>query len=185
MLWSDSQAVHHQFQLAELKTGRVLSDTLEIHILQLGRYNLNEQGLTTANREEQWLYWLLHAHEYEPDVLLRLLPDAAICQATKTLKKIAEVSEDKVMYDAREKAIRDQQWQIEASREAGRQEGMLEGEIKGRHEEMIKGEIRLIGTLQELLLLPLTPEAELAQKSLEELKALSGQLKPQLRNRTF
>jgi len=56
-----------------------------------------------------WLFWFLHAHEYEADALLKLFPQQAIRQATQTIVNIAQVTEDKVMYDVREKAIRDQQ----------------------------------------------------------------------------
>jgi len=51
------------------------------------------------------------------------------------------------MYDTREKAIRDQQWILNAARREGREEG----EIKGREEGELFGKIRM---LQNLLSLP-------------------------------
>ena len=60
---------------------------------------------------------------------LRLFPQEAIQQATQTIHRIAMVAEDKAMYDAREKAIRDQQWAVNAS--------FREGEAKGKIDEKI------------------------------------------------
>ena len=127
ILWKDATAVHHRFQLVDLPSGRVLNDTLEIHTLQLGRYTLTEADLPTATTLEWWLFWLLHAHEYEPEELLRLFPEAAFQQATRTITQIAQKTEDKAMYDAREKAIRDYQSAINSAHHEGRQ-------VKGRQE---------------------------------------------------
>jgi len=69
----------------------------------------------------------MHAHEYDRETLLKLLPDQAFQMATSTLTRISEITEDKQMYDSREKAIRDQRWEVYASRN----EGIIEGEIKG------------------------------------------------------
>ena len=40
--------------------------------LELARYNLQASDLANASLLQQWLYWLLHAHEYESEELLRL-----------------------------------------------------------------------------------------------------------------
>lgn len=102
LLWPDATRVHHVFRLADVEAGRVLAGTLELHTLELGRYNVKESELRLASMLDRWLYWLLHAHEYEPAVLLELLPQPAIRQATETLARIAQITEDKAMYDARE-----------------------------------------------------------------------------------
>ncbi len=141
VLWNDSKKVHHAFRFTDLESGRTLNDTLEIHTIELGRYDLQEKDLATASMLDCWLYWLLRAHEYEPDELLKLFPQEAIRQATQTITQIAQVTEDKAMYDAREKAIRDQQWLLNALR----REGFIEGEIEGE----IKGEIKMIRMIQE------------------------------------
>src|SRR5208282_3499839 len=78
VLWQDAVEVHHAFQLADRKSGRVLHGTLEIHTLELGRYNLQEPELRSAGMLDCWLFWFLHAHEYEPEALLTLFPQQAI-----------------------------------------------------------------------------------------------------------
>ena len=128
-----------------------------------------------------WLYWLLHAHEYEPAVPLELLPHYAIRQATETLAKISQVSEDKAMYDARERAIRDRKWELDRRL----REGEREGEIKGKIEGEIKGKIELIRMLQADLQTAVGKEQEaLRAMTLGQLESLTSNLQEQLRNRT-
>jgi predicted transposase/invertase (TIGR01784 family) len=171
-LWRDSPKVHHTFRLTDLESARVLSGTLEIHTLELGWYNMQEADLATASTLESWLYWLLHAHEYEIEELLKLFPQAAIQQASQTIRQISEITEDKIMYDSREKAIRDRNWLLSAAERRGEARGEARGEVKGR-----------ISTLQEILSLPITSDETLSAMSLEQLKELAGQLSKMLRER--
>ena len=132
ILWKDARKVHHAFRLTDAESGRVLPETLEIHTLELGRYNLRESDLKTANMLDCWLYWFLHAHEYEADALLKLLPQQPIRQATQTIVRIAQVTEDKTMYDAREKAIRDYQWAMNSARREGKVKARSKARLKAR-----------------------------------------------------
>ena len=114
----------------------------------------------------------MHAHEYEPGELLKLLPQPAIRRATETLTRIAEITEDKAMYDAREKASRDREWEIVATYRQGRREGKMEGEI------------RMVRTLQGLLGVAVAEERELHNLTLEQLQAMTSDLQEKLRTRT-
>ncbi len=174
-LWNDSQQVHHAFRLTDRDSGKTLANTLEIHTLELGKYNLKESDLSHASMLECWLFWLLHAHEYEADRLWQLLPHQPIQVATQVLPRIAQVTEDKIMYDAREKSIRDRQWELNASF----REGEATGEVKGE----AKGEAKMIRTLEDLLGDPVTAEDELLQLDLPTLQARSEALRQKLRSR--
>jgi len=127
-----------------------------------------------------WLFWLVHAHEYEPEALAKLLPQPAIRQATETLARIAEITEDKAMYDARERAIRDRKSEIYAAVREGEIKGKIEGKIEGE----IKGKIEMIQMLQGILRLPASEEQELRLLTLEQLQALTSDLQEKLRSRT-
>ena len=171
---------HQRFCLQEdlgTPENRVALISLLNAILELGRYNLRESELRSASLLDCWLYWLLHAHEYEPAALLELLPRLAIRQATETLARIAQISEDKAMYDAREKAIRDRKWELNGAF----REGQREGEIRGK----IEGKIETIQTLQGILRVPVSEEQELRTLTLEQLQALTSSLQEKLRNRTL
>ncbi|XZE18082.1 Rpn family recombination-promoting nuclease/putative transposase [Pirellulaceae bacterium SH449] len=174
-LWLDSDRVHHAFRLVDQETNRILKDTIEFHILEMGRYNLTERDLATANTLARWLYWLLHAHEYTEEELMRLFPEEEFKLATQTLAAINRITEDKQMYDATEKARRDRQWVINATR--------AEGESKGKIEGKIEGEIKLIRTLEGLLGRVPNEESQLKMRTLEELQQISTELQSHLRSR--
>jgi predicted transposase/invertase (TIGR01784 family) len=167
VLWKDARQVHHAFRLTDQKTGRILGGTLEIHTLELGWYTLKESELSMASMFDCWLYWFIHAHEYDTDALMKLFPQPAIQQATRTITQIAQKTEDKAMYDAREKVIRDQQWALNAAHR--------EGEIKG--------EIKLVRTLQEILGISISEEHELHAMDFDQLKALAADLQQRVRGR--
>ncbi len=108
------------------------------------------------------------------------------------------------MYDTREKAIRDssgsstppsaqpgkkvRQEGKELGREEGREEGREMGREEGREEGKIlgerKGEIKLIQTLQELLELPISDATSFQGQSLEQLRAITDELRTKLQKRS-
>ena len=154
----------------------MIGETLEIHTHELGWYNLQESELETASLLDRWLYWLLHAHQYDAQTLGSLFSQPEFQKATDSIDRIAKKTEDKAMYDTREKAIRDQQWILNAARREGREEG----EIKGREE----GEIKLIQTLQEILGGPVSDAAVFQGRSLEQLRAMTEELRKKIQRRT-
>ena len=79
------------------------------------------------------------------------------------------------MYDAREKALRDQQWALNAAHREGKIEGEIEGEIKG--------EIKLIRTLEGILGLALSSVEDLQKLELADLQVLTSNLQDRARNR--
>jgi predicted transposase YdaD len=113
-----------------------------------------------------------------------LFPQPEFQKATDSIDRIAKKTEDKAMYDTREKAIRDQQWILNAARREGREEGEIkgreEGKIKGREE----GEIKLIQTLQEILGGPVSDAAVFQGRSLEQLRAMTEELRKKIQRRT-
>ena len=149
-------------------SGRLLGETLEIHTLELGWYNLQESELGTASLLDRWLYWLLHAHQYDAQTLGSLFSQPEFQKATDSIDRIAKKTEDKAMYDTREKAIRDQQWILNAARREGREEG----------------EIKLIQTLQEILGGPVSDAAVFQGRSLEQLRAMTEELRKKFQRRT-
>jgi hypothetical protein len=149
----------------------VLKDTIEFHMLEMGWCDLAESELAVASPLERWLYWLLHAHEHTETELMRLFPESEFRQATQTLVAIKQITEDKQMYDTTEKARRDRQWAINATR--------AEGELKGK----IEGKIELIQTLEGLLGQVPSEASQLKSTTLEELQKMVTELQSQLRNR--
>ena len=79
------------------------------------------------------------------------------------------------MYDAREKAIRDRQWQLNAAFREGQREGEIKGEINDR--------IERIQSLQGILRVPVSDEQELRAMTVEQLQSLTHSLQEDIRNR--
>ncbi|MFM8574048.1 MAG: Rpn family recombination-promoting nuclease/putative transposase [Pirellula sp.] len=187
-IWTRGSKVHHAFRLTDSESGRTLENGVEIHTLELGWYNLVERDLATASDLERWLFWLLHAEEYDTETLRKLFPEPPIVQATATIDRIARVTEDKIMYDAREKRLRDQRWLVNASvrqgLEDGRNEGRIEGHREGHREGFNLGSLLgVIKSFQRLLGLAQSSDEELMTKDPAELSAMASELESQIQRK--
>lgn len=191
LLWSDSQQVHHAFRLTDQRSGRTLTNTLEIHTIELGQHQLTESQLATAGPLDCWLYWMKYADQYDAKDLESLFPKSEMLKATQTIEKISEITEDKLMYDSREKAIRDETWRLNATFADGEAKGIEKGIEKGIQKGIQKGikqgnkngKIELVQTLQQILLLDPTSSAILSQQSIAQLDQLAQQLRLQIQVR--
>lgn len=151
-------------------------DSIEIHTVELGKYKGTQESLRTASVLEQWCYWIIHSHEHSEDELRELLPGLEFLHATRELRKIQEITEEKQMYDSREKGHLDWQSSIVDAREEGREEGLEKGQEQG--------EIKLIRTLQEILNLPTSDDNEFEGKTLADLQAITASLRDQILKRS-
>lgn len=133
-----------------------------------------------ASKLEQWAFLLLRAQDFEADELERLLPGLDFKTAIDTLEVISAKTEDKLMYDQREKAQRDYEWAIAGARQEGREEGREEGERRGLEKGEMIGKLRI---LQELLGDPPTTTDQLAKLSPDALTAQLADLQQRLRDR--
>jgi hypothetical protein len=120
----------------------------------------------------KWCYWIKNADRHTEEDLRELLPGLEFLQATSELSDIQAITEEKEMYDSREKALLDYESNLIDARQEGRQEG-----------ELIGMEIGRIQLLQELLDLPLQNREELASMPSEEIVGLRKTLQSKLRDR--
>ncbi|MEQ1831376.1 MAG: hypothetical protein ABL921_35850, partial [Pirellula sp.] len=116
---------------------------------------------------EQWCYWIKHSHEHTAEELQELLPGLAFLRATAELKDIQMKTEEREMYDLRQKATMDYESNLIDARQEGRQEG----------------EIKLIRALQSILGIPHSTDDELSHNRLEELQSKTESLQKQILNR--
>lgn len=117
VLFHDNPKPHHRFQLIDEPSGRRLDHAIEIHTLELPKYNLNEATIAQADKLDQWVFLLLRAHEYDAVRLRQLLPGIEFDQAIGVIETIASKTEDRQMYDQREKALRDHEWALSSARQ--------------------------------------------------------------------
>jgi hypothetical protein len=99
-----------------------IPDSIEVHTVELTKYNLQEATISSAPEIEQWAFFFLFADRYEPERLRELLPGIEFQQAISVVEAIAAKTEDRMMYDQRLKAQRDYQWGLDSARqkEAGK-----------------------------------------------------------------
>jgi predicted metallo-beta-lactamase superfamily hydrolase len=105
--------------------------------------------------------------------LRELLPGEQFDVAIDTLEDIAVKTEDRLMYDQREKAQRDYEWVMTSVREEGREEGVEVGTLAG-----------VIMTIQEILGQPVSDRDELIERPESELLSLKQALHEKLRSRS-
>lgn len=134
----------------------------------MSKYNLDESVISRSSAIEQWAFFLLQAHSYEAEELRSLLPAIPFQQAIDVIETIAQKSEDKTMYDQREKAQRDYDWAINSARQEGVEQGSLAGRIQ---------------MLQNLLGEAETSTNELTARGASELENLLTDLQSRLRQR--
>ena len=140
--------------------------------------------MASASQLDKWIYWLLHAHQYEPDELKRLLPEQPFQLATQTITIIKSKTEEKSVYDSREKALRDYQWHIDAAHLKGLAEGKKEGKAEGKAEGEKKGIIiGKINTLQLILNQSVIPDDVLRNMTIEQVESMADQLQEEFHNR--
>jgi predicted transposase/invertase (TIGR01784 family) len=192
ILFAQTEQSHHRFQMVDRKSGRELSNAVEVHTIEMTKYRLDEQTIARASKLEQWIFLLLFAHEYDADSLRKLLTGIEFESAISTIEIISAKTEDKQMYDQREKAQRDYEWAISGAREEGREEGIEQGIEQGMEQGIkqgmefgieqgaIAGRIQL---LQELLGEPPTSMASLRKLEVNEVRTLLESLQQRLRAR--
>jgi len=125
--------------------------------------------LKEATPLEQWAFFLLFADQYEPAQLRNLLPGVEFQQAVSMIEAIASKTEDRLMYDQREKAERDRQWLMEGMLTKGREEGVEKGIVVGK-----------IQLLQQLLGEEPDSKQRLLEHSTDELTSLLSGLQQRL-----
>jgi predicted transposase/invertase (TIGR01784 family) len=175
-LFRETRVPHHRFRFSDLEHGRELGVPVEVHTVELLKYNLPEETIGQASKIEQWAFFLLNADQYDPDALRALLPGVEFEQAITIIETISQKEEDRNMYDQRERAQREYQWGLDGARREALEEGLEKGLEKGQA-------IGTIATLQGIVGEPVTDVEELKKLDEAELNHLCADLQDRLRSR--
>jgi predicted transposase/invertase (TIGR01784 family) len=149
-----------------------LTNCLEIHLLELPKYAPLDDNEEITDPRDQWMYFFRRAEGATVEELLDRLPDPVFKRAVGVLEMISRTPDQRRHYDARLKWELDENTRIQTAFE--------EGEIKGREE----GEIKLIQTLQEILGGPVSNAVVFHGRSLEQLRAMTEELRKKIQRRT-
>jgi predicted transposase/invertase (TIGR01784 family) len=171
-LFREDPIPHHRFRLLDPEHHLEVSDSIEVHTVELTKYNLLEEAISSAPAIEQWAFFFLFADQYEPEQLRELLPGVEFQQAISVVEAIAAKTEDRMMYDQRLKAQRDYQWGLDSARQEGLEKGLEKGEWLGK-----------IQILQQLLGEEPSSTASLRERTISELSTMLADLQQRLRSR--
>ena len=199
VLFPDVEAPHLAFTLCDLPRKLQLTDCLQIHTIELPKYNFEEGSLATADPLEQWAFFLSHAAEFEAAELKRMLPDRAYVKATGVMEMIGSTPQQREFYEARRKAELDYKSFAAAAAQEARREGEARGEALGEARGKALGEargkalgeiqghklglVKHIHFLQEILQQPITPESDLMALELKGLNELCIELQRRVTGR--
>lgn len=180
-MFQTSRALHLDFRLREVSSDLMLTDDLQIHLLQLNNLRVTVENVYHASSAERWAFFLQNADELTPIEIRRMFPDEEIVEAAGVLEMISQTPDQLQHYNARLKFMRDEEARLRKAEEDGRKLGFREGERVGEARGQRLGRITL---LQELLgMHPLSAE-EFAGLEETQLDQLEEQLQQQLRSRS-
>ena len=162
-------APHLRFTLNDCEHGVQLSESLDIHTIELPKYNYDGHSLSAANSLVQWAFFLDRAAGLEAAELKRLLPAREYTKATEIMETIARTPQERQLYESRRKAEMDYR--------AGLDEALALGLERGERLALLDQVQFLQGLLEE----PLSAQSQLQAMDLENLRRLCGELKDRLR----
>jgi predicted transposase/invertase (TIGR01784 family) len=157
-VFPDVPAYHLEFELRERQFPVAFTDQLQVHILELAKFKLRAEELTTA--VDRWLYFLCHAEELDTKRLPPTMDHPEIHQALGELSTMTQTELERDRYESRLKMQRD----IAAA--------MAEARIEVRVQEIS----RHIRGYQRMLQLGETPQNQLCSMALDELERLEQHL---------
>ena len=166
---------HSDFRLRD-KSGQILTDDLQVHLLELTKLKVKRENLSKATPLERWAFFLLNAPKMTAEEIRKLFPDPEFVEAVEILEMIKQTPEKMHEYSARMKLRLDEAARLDYAREEGIERGREEGIQIGK----LLGEIRL---LQTLLGIETPTSDELSRYDLPKLTALSRRLKKKLPDR--
>jgi predicted transposase/invertase (TIGR01784 family) len=173
-------ALHLDFRMRERSTNLVLTDDLQIHLLQLNFLQVDAETVYNASPVERWAWFLRNAESLTTADVRRLFPDEEFTEAAGVLEMIAKTPEQLFAYNARLKSQRDEAARILFAR----QEGEQIGEARGIEIGAARGrQIGRINLLRDLLCLPAWTEADFCSHDTTQLCAIADQLQQQMRDR--
>ncbi len=183
----ENSQLHSDFRLRN-DAGDVLTDDLQVHLLELTKLAVTRENLAMATPEEKWAYFLLNAEKLTMEAIRDLFPDPEFVEAAGVLEVIKNTPEQMDNYISRLKYQLDEVSRMESVRiEAlieGETKGRMEGRQEGRHEGRMEGElIGRIESFQEILGISEPTHDELSGYDMQKLTTLCEQLRLQIRSR--
>lgn len=134
----DNNKYHNIFRLKEVTTGEELTDTMEIHFIELPKLDTN---MKIKNILEAWLYFIKQPEKnLEMDI-------EEIKEAKNKLCKMSSDEKEREKYFIREQSMIQKESALSGAKEAGIKEGMQKGIQQGIKEGVEKKEIDIVSNM--------------------------------------
>lgn len=136
ILFPNVKKIHTKFRMKELDDGFELSDILEMHIIELSKFDKTKPK-ELQTRFEKWLYFLKFGDliSKEPEVPEELKKEEGIEMAIDEYKAVTRAKRFRQYYADREQWEMDQLWKMDDLK----QRAMAEGIEKGIQQGIEKG----------------------------------------------
>ena len=171
ILFGESASLHLDFQLRTV-SGELLTDCLQIHLLELPKYHPETDNGVIDDPIRQWIHFFRFAATSGVDELRSRLPDPVFAEAIGVLEMIARNPDEKRYYESRLKMQRDEQARLEAAEERGIEKGIERGKELGVEQGKAIGRVQL---LQSLVGDTVTTGDDLQTRSLDDLAELESE----------
>jgi predicted transposase/invertase (TIGR01784 family) len=169
VMFRDSQQIHSDFRLRSRDGHLDLTDGLQIHLLELPKYEPPSDNRVITDPVEAWLYFFRQADELTTEQIQQRLISPAFTEAAQVLDMIQRTPQQRNQYELRLKAQRDDRARLKQARAEGKAEGVERGRLIGQIEALtgiLKAELPRLETL-----------------GVDELTSLAADLQRQLRER--
>jgi flagellar biosynthesis/type III secretory pathway protein FliH len=171
-----------------------LTDALQIHTVELAKYNFDSASISEADALTQWAFLLDRSADMEAAELKRLLPGPEFHKAIEIMETIARTPEERQLYEARRQAELDYRAGLDEAHARGWQEGERLGLEKGERLGLEKGRsegrqeaeravlVDQIRFLQDVLGGPVSSESELSALDLAVLRQTCAELRDRVQS---
>ena len=127
-----SPKYHHRFQLNDLDAGVTFTDIIEINTLELGKIPVESDN----TKKHDWLQFLKAEREEEFDMVAERNP--IVKKAVVELKRLSQSEEAQRLYEAREKALWDENSRLRTAQNKGLSQGHNQAML-----EVVAGSIKI------------------------------------------
>ncbi|MCK8825401.1 Rpn family recombination-promoting nuclease/putative transposase [Fuchsiella alkaliacetigena] len=139
----EEENYHNIYRLLNCESKEELINHQEIHFIELEKYDKDLSEIQTAL--DRWTEFLKKAHQYDQEQLPAQLAEIkSIEKASKVLNTMYLSEEEREVYEARLKWLRDEEMALKKAEKKGMERGLEKGLEKGKKERNVEIARRLL-----------------------------------------
>ena len=128
---------HNAYRLKEINTNEELTDTIELHFIEIPKLRKLNDTEEISDRLEAWIAFI---QSPDSELVEKLeMSKEEIKEAKSELLRMSADSKDRFMYEKRKESILEKVSLIESAEQKGIEKGLREGLREGKKEGLIEG----------------------------------------------